>query len=180
MSATLDDTRLDEASAETQVADGSLASRIAARRAKLQANSDKVFDVPGYEGILAARYRVLGWTEMRGIGKRHERMEDEALQELYVAADNLILACDDVLEVKPDGTRESLNLRWGTALADRLGVTVPENVPGSRERQALLAIIARDTWVITHYGEVAMWQESATEDVDETVVADLGGTASSD
>jgi hypothetical protein len=158
------------------VAPASLASRVATRRATLQAQSTTTLEVPGFEGILAATYRALSWKEMRSIGLRHERLSDEALQELYVAADTLILACEDVLEVLDGGERRSLGKRWGTALAQHLGVELPEN---ANPRTALFALFSRDTDVMTHYSSLVLWQERVTEKVDETVVEDFAPAASS-
>lgn len=154
----------------------SLASRIARRRAALQGQTTKTFDVAGYKGLLAATYRKLTYTEERAIGVQHSEMPDGGDKDLTIAAHTLAVACLDVLEVQPDGTQVSLDMTWGAALADRLGIKVTD---GANARTALFAIFADDRALMEHYVDRERWQDSLTEMVDETVVQDFGMTASS-
>jgi hypothetical protein len=143
----------------------SLAERVQARRAQLEARHTLRLEPPGYSGLLSVEYRPLSYSEVRAIARRHERIQDEATQELYMAADNLIAASIDSYDISGD-EEVALGLRWGVELAHVLGfrdVVGDEFTP----RQALFACFARDTSVVTHYGQYAGWLTDVEEQLDQ-------------
>lgn len=154
----------------------SLREKVQARRAALQKDTTKAFDVPGYEGILKARYRVLTWKEIGQVGDRiakNEKDLDKATAELYIAADTLARACEAVYDADLDESRKDddplpSGSRWSPTLAHDLGFPEPQSA-----RQAIFAIIARDTQVITHYRTMMDWQDGENQRIDE----DLAGEA---
>jgi hypothetical protein len=149
----------------------SLAQRVNQRRAELQSQRTVTLDVPGYVGILAAEYRLLTWPTIRKIAHRHRKVRDEGVRELYVASDTLLLACEQVFEVKENGLSRPLGLKWGPELAVKLGV---DNLPeASTNRQALIAIFDVDSRIVGHYSEYVEWQQGEGVEVDQEVVADF-------
>jgi hypothetical protein len=153
--------------------DSSLRARIEARRKARQSQTTTTIDVPGYEGILAAEYRVLPWQTIRKNVTRHERQRDEGLREIYVAADGLLMACENLWEIKPDDTKVSLDVVWGIAAAQKLGIEV---TPGMTARQALMAIFEVDSRIVGHYSELVSWQQGENQELDEELARDFTTT----
>jgi hypothetical protein len=150
---------------------GSLQERLHQRRAEMQAQEPEEFDVPGYEGIIVARYQILPWKQHRAITARHEKSRDVAERDMYVAADTLINACVDLAEVLPDGSRKPLGYKWGVKAAQELfGVDSPLETA----RQGILACFPRDGLLMSHYGEVMQWQQGAQPKVDRELEQELG------
>lgn len=143
----------------------SLKDRVQARRKALQANHTKTFDVPGYEGILKARYRVLTLKEMtRAENRADNEKVDEETRTLYMFADVLVAACDAVLDAETD--EPAVGGKWSAALAEDLGFDV------KTPRQAVLAIIERELVLTNHYREMRAWQEGAVALVDEELAGE--------
>lgn len=152
---------------------GSLQARARHRRDRLLKHKTTIIEVPGYEGILAVEYRAISYQEGRKIAARQERQSDEALRELYIAADQLIAASVNAYEVTDDGDQKPLNMGWGVALARMLGVDIYE---GMTLRQAVMACFVRDTFLTRHWAEYTEWLGSAQVDADEEQRQDFGGT----
>lgn len=158
-----------EGRADTPKANASLREKVQARHAALQAARTTAFDVPGYEGVLRARYRVLSWKEIGRIGERILKIKDidDATRELYQAADTLILASEAVYDpeldkARKDGDPPPEGLKWCQQLAHDLGFPDPQT-----PRQAVFAIFARETQIMTHYQTVMNWQDGENVEVDE-------------
>jgi hypothetical protein len=151
----------------------SLRDKVQARRAEMQQNTTETFDVPGYEGILRVRYRVLSWKEIERIGERVAKIKDldGPTSRLYVMADTLVVASEAVYDASLDADRKDGDAppegpRWGAALAHDLGFPDPQTA-----RQGIFAIFARDTQLVTHYQTMMAWQEGENERIGE----DLAG-----
>jgi hypothetical protein len=161
---------------EAKPAPQSLREKVQARRAALQSNTTETFDVPGYEGILKVRYRVLSWREITRINERVGKIKglDDADTQLYVAADTLIVASEAVydagLDADKEGDDQPAGPKWGVQLAHDLGFPDP-----TTPRQAVFAIFARDTQVITHWQTVMGWQDGENETVDGDLVGESEG-----
>lgn len=137
----------------------SVKGRFAARRRELQ--SKTVLDplaVPGYDGLYA-RYRILGYEDMREIGLRNEEEAPSIAEgEKWTAADTLVDACVDLMEPigKDDEGRlifQSLSYRWtAQAARDLFETEVPEDATG---REALLSVFPypQDMLLMTHFQE---------------------------
>lgn len=155
----------------------SLRDKVQARRAALQADTTVTLDVPGYEGILKARYRALSLKEINKISNNVAKMKDldPSTRELYVYADSLSLACDAVYDADLDETRTDAaplpaGKRWGPALAHELGFPEPTTA-----RQAVFAIIARDTQIWSHYQSLLDWQDGENDRIDDELAGESEG-----
>jgi hypothetical protein len=155
---------------------GSLADRARQRRESIRKQNTERFTVPGYDGIIEAEYRLLDWKRIGKVQAAHDqlRRRDEDLAVLYSAADLLIAANVDIVDLTgPDP--KSLGLTWGPALARELGVEdLPDNCT---PRQALLAILVVDSRVIDHFRDYERWQQGHAPRTDEEAVRDFEGTA---
>jgi hypothetical protein len=158
---------------EAGPAPGSLAERLRERRERLERNATRTWDLPGYDGILAVKFRAVGYQTIRKIIHRHAELDDEGLMELYVACDTLMSATEETYEVgADDGKLTPLGERW-IELARRADVTLPEN---PTQRQALLALVP-DTALMTLYRRYERFLGRAAGEADEAVVRDFERTA---
>lgn len=130
--------------------------RLAQRRRELESNANFEIAVPGYQDLWA-RYRVLGYEEIRGIGVRVEEETDDSIsRERLTAASTLAEACVELLELKGRDHAnkpvfESTGCRWSaTAARDFFEVDLPEGVVA---RDAVMAIFPypRDMLMMSHF-----------------------------
>lgn len=130
-----------------RVSGESLQALLAARRQELEAKRAErmVLPVPGYEKLLAGRYRQLPFEERAKIARAHGSIEDDVAEEVAAAADLLMRACEDLLQI--NGTGEdgkpvyaSLGKTWTSdAISELFGV---EAQPSAR--QTLLTVLDSD------------------------------------
>jgi hypothetical protein len=160
---------------ETPEATGSLAARATARRQEISERKSLVLEVPGYEGLLAVEYRALAYHEGRKIAARHQRQHDDAVREIYIAADQLIRASVNSYELREDGTSIELGIGWGRELAERLGIKIHDTTTA---RQAVLACFPSDVLLTRHFVEYGEWLQDTQSDVDDEQRADFLPTAS--
>lgn len=136
----------------------SLKERLAKRRKELESEANFELPVPGYDGLWA-RYRVLGYEEIRGIGLRiEEEAADQTSAERLTAAETLAEACIELLEHVGADDRgkpvfESLGKRWSAATVNEFfGASLPDGVIA---RDAVLAVFPypRDMLMMSHFQE---------------------------
>lgn len=133
----------------------SLADRVAAKRREVEARRQARFilPVPDYQELLAVKYRKLLWEERMDIIERDGGTD--TAERVTAAADMLIAACEDLLEV--DGTNgngepvyKPLGKRWSTpAIIEYFGIGLPEN---ATVRHALREALGSDA-LMTHFAE---------------------------
>jgi hypothetical protein len=142
----------------------SLRERVQARREALQAQQSITLDVPGYNGELRARYRLIDFREARRINERIDTLRDldSATRELYIAADTLVIACEAVLDAEGHEFDP-----WSPELAHSLGFPDPQTA-----RQAVFAVIFRDHWVIQHAIEFETWVAGEVQAVTEELAGE--------
>lgn len=162
-----------EEAGEEQLIDGasSLSTRMKARSEELERQVSEVFEIPGWEDVLAVELNMVGWKKLRVIGQRNRKVKDLPTQELYVAIDQLITATDGFFEVFGD-ERKSINDTW-VSLARRTGKPLPDNLT---PRQAVLALVG-DTRVMALYNSWQEWLQGERREVDEEVVRDFERTS---
>lgn len=128
---------------------GSLSSRIAARRAERDRKRKELLTIPvnGYEDLFAAIYRRLPFEERGDVAKKHPGIGDDTTDEVGAAADTLINACQDVLEVVGKDEQgkpmyQSLGKRWtSSSIAELFEL---ELAPKTTARQAMLTAFDSD------------------------------------
>lgn len=114
---------------------GSLSERLTQIRKDRERKRGSIITIPveGTDGLLAASYRRLSFEEKSDIAKRHDGIGTDGSDEVAAAADLLINACQDLLEVvgkDADGKPEyrSLGKRWTTTtISELFGIELPEN-----------------------------------------------------
>lgn len=152
--------------------DGSLRGRVATRRSELRDQRPIELDVPGYKGILRARYRTLDYPAVRAIGERHKNVRSRPEAELKIAADTLCAACDCLLAVSEDGAARETQFRWDWETARKLFEIPAGEVPDDAlPRVALQRIVPHSTALMLHYAEY----DSRSRGVDDEVAEEIQG-----
>lgn len=141
--------------------------RIRQRYTTGSANDTTDIDVPGYEGDVAVRYRVLPFEDARRIEMAAAREPDSnAYRELRVMMDELIHACDSIIVRVEGGDMVPLTdngdlIRFDSRLAEAFGLDYAEEA-----RDVLLGLFAapvtvgRDRgphMVARHYEDYLSW-----------------------
>lgn len=136
---------------------GSLLDSIRARHAKLAADDaqHELFDIPGYDGQLVARYRRLTFEEMTEV-RRH------ATNVVEYNADFLTAACDELLFCDRDGNlvapSDTGPVRYDRQWAELLGLQLPD---GAGAREVVRATVALGDHALNdHSGEVSEWMRT--------------------
>jgi hypothetical protein len=149
-----------------------LRTRLRRHRAKLAADSTKLFVLPGYDkdnpelgGELLARYRRMGFEELaeafKGVGE-----SSEPGKIVTANAQFLIDCCDEILFRDHSGLRPlvpgakttfTINLDTSESLATFLGI---ENRPTARD-QLVEVFGGNELTVNQHSGDVHRWMISA-------------------
>lgn len=154
----------------------SLQSLLAARRQVLEAQRAErmVLPIPGYEKLLAGRYRQLPFEEKAKIARRHEQIGEDGGEsdEIAAAADLLINACEDLLQVtgvgedgKPQYT--SLGKKWIPAdIAELFGVEAQPTA-----RLTLMSVLDSDA-IIQHLGDYHRASLAISAEGDEVVMGE--------
>lgn len=151
---------------------GSLKARMGRRGRELESQRSEVFEVPGYDEIIAVELRMLGYEESRKIGQRVARHTREvAMQELYAFCDQILAATEGFFEVDGD-RRVPIDATWTSLARDASPVKLPEELT---PRQALISLVGdrRVAYLFTAWEE---WMRGERSDVDEEVVRDFGTT----
>ena len=119
----------------------SLQERAAARRQQLEQDHSFVLPLPGYEDMFAVRYRALSYGEMWRISDKNGALPNSPETDMANFADLLINGCVEFLEVKPDGSYQSLGHKWGDAkgINESFGLGLPE---GATARECVFAVFS--------------------------------------
>jgi hypothetical protein len=149
---------------------GSLSSRMKKRAEQRDSQQTEKFPLPGWDDMLAVELRSLGYTTIRKVISRNERVRNEAQRELYSIADQLLLATVGLYEIVDDEF-VALSDDW-VMLAKRL----PDCPDSVTPRQAILFLIGEEriAFLAEEYGR---WARSVRGDLDEEVSRDFPTTA---
>lgn len=118
----------------------SLKDKVAARRRQLEQTNTITLPIPGYEDLLAARYKPLGFEPTMKIVERNEKL-GTADQVVANAADSLVVACEEILEIVGEDDNgpiyQSTGHKWTTnGVREIFDVDLPD---GTTARDAILA-----------------------------------------
>lgn len=153
---------------------GSLMATLRAKREALGAERRLELDIPGYAGLLVARYKPVEWDVVSKIGDRVNR-SNSARSEVFGAADLLIACCEEILTRKGEelvplneapeleaSLREVLGdqpVRYEQRLADAF------QYEAVTAREVVIGLFRNDYALIDQHREVLNWlRESGDED----------------
>jgi hypothetical protein len=138
--------------------------------------------IPGYDGLLVARYGPLPWEELQALLDRLERSGQDYDEELKANIDGLIRACDRIMVRQDDGELVSLadqlreqgeevrtesgEIRFDHKLVEVLELDVPSDADA---RQVVLAAFAGavspENAVTQHATAIGIWMSGASREV---------------
>lgn len=154
---------------------GSVLERLKRRREQLGADRTEVFDIPGYNGELAARYKPVDFEMLKKLLNKIDRSKNPRI-ELLVMADILIMACDEIL-VRADGKLGPLDpkadepVRYDDRLAEFFGFEA------ANARQVVFGVFNNDIAIPSHHKEVLDWMQGVTQENTEDLLGESQGDA---
>lgn len=169
------------------VAPDSVLTQLRELRTELQQERHIDLDVPGYKGVLRARYRPLSYERLRAITERSQKTTGTAAgKELALAADALVEACEAMLVRQDDGSYEPLEddgipVRYDHRLASALNISNPEGDGQTEPRMVLYETFGglpngADMRVVMHFQQFSEFQGMIESEVDESLVGESRGT----
>jgi|SRR6188768_1313726 hypothetical protein len=137
-------------------ADQSFMDKLRARRTAIANETTKVFDVPGYDGLLQATYKRMEYKDVMAIVRRVQST-DKSQEVLNAHADLIIRAVTSIDAV--DGSHISDG--YDITLAGYFGIV------SERAREILSHVIANDLAMAAHSNQVLAWMQSSQPEIAE-------------
>ena len=137
---------------------------------------EEVFPVPGWESVAAVRLRVVGFEALDKIVMRHQRVRNQAMQKLYTAADQLLIATTGFYEVV-DGTIPAPSedpvegMTWSTLARAGIKTLGMEATP----RQAMIRLVG-DERLPFFWNDWLEWVKSERNDPEDDILKDFPTT----
>lgn len=144
---------------------GSPIEALRAKREELRSRKTEIFHVPGYDGLLAVEYRLLGYDAAREIGRKH-RQKNDPRRLINSQIDTLIAACVNFHYVDKDGKYQTLDgdnvVRYDKRLAEILEIEDHDSA-----RQIVLGVFQNEIALIDHHVTVMDWMRTGVREEDE-------------
>lgn len=158
---------------------GSLAAQIKEKRQELSQARHLDLEIPGYNGLLVARYVPVDWDEMKKIAEKVERSKNPR-KELLAHADTLIIACDEIF-ARQDGELVPLHKAFGLPDAEPVGYDdrlagCLDIADATTARQVLLRTFENDLAVTAQHNVVAEWMQESRQEDDEDFLGESQST----
>lgn len=158
-------------------AEGSVLAQIRQRREELKRDRHIDLDVPGFDGLLVARYQPLAYRKLREIIQRAEKQHrsDPAMEELAGAADVLNNACAGLFvreggEVVPVTHNGEPVMRFDRECAAALGLDQEQTA-----REVLFDVFPDEFSVLIQYKAFSEWQARTEPEASEELVGESEG-----
>jgi hypothetical protein len=146
------------------------ADRLRARHQRLQQAHHEDIDVPGYDGDLVGRYKIIPPDELRKRARLIAKVPPEQRSEI-AAIDQIIAACDSLWSRGDDGQLESLlpdddtPVRYDQRLAGILGID------SDKPRQIVREVFTVDgdlnlPALEQHANDIGLWIKDVSPEVD--------------
>jgi hypothetical protein len=137
----------------------------------------KDLDIPGYDGLLMARFRPYQMSKSeRAANSLRERAERGDPVILDVACDTLVHACSEILVRKnkdsdPISIDDEVPVRFDTRLSEVLGLGVPEP-PKGKARDVVKALFFTEQGIVAMAMTVDAWLRDVYKEVDEELLGE--------
>lgn len=143
-----------------------LIGRLRQRREQLGEGRSEVWDVPGYEGELAARYKYVPLDQLGRGSQQLAKVKDPTRRNLLAACDTLVACCDELLirvhgELRPL-SQDGVPIKFGD---DRLGKEL--DFEHKAARQDVIQTFNNEYALMRQAVEVSRWLEGQSNDLDE-------------
>lgn len=156
-------------------AQGSILSRLAARRAELAAGRSPLdLEIPGYSGELWCRYRFVEYERVAKIATKLEKVKDEATRNLLACQDTLITCCEEILVRDKNGGLVSLAGELGDGKPVRFDLRLAEVLAFDAEnaRDVVRGVFENDFALIGQAAEVTTWLGTESPEVDAELLGE--------
>jgi hypothetical protein len=148
---------------------GSMMDQLRRKRHELEGRKTVDIDVPGYDGMLVAEYRIIGTKELEQIGTKIEReFKAQGDRMLFAAIDGLLKACVQ-LYYSRDGDKVPISESFGP---DEPPVTFDSrlaeffNLNTESARDTLYAVFAENEIAIMQHSEkLGRWLGDTSREV---------------
>lgn len=164
-------------------AGNSMMDALRAKHRRITESLTKDIALPGYDGVLVARYRVLDFQqEIAKIGKRVEvEFKTQAEQALYGAIDTMVLACKELGMWDRDSEEDDhfvsyqsiigldAPVRYGPSLVEAMGW---EKIDTARD-VVFKVFGGVETMILGHGAQLNAWFGNVTGDQSETFLGGL-------
>jgi hypothetical protein len=155
------------------VQESSVIDRLREQRKKIGEQRSLDLDIPGYDGVLVARYNRLEWDDLKKIGKKADDSRHPR-KELMSHCDVLIKACEQIM-IRKDGLLEPITnaypevgeepVRYDARLAVILDIELKER-QGART-VVIAAFGGNEVAVTAQQTELVEWVQSSNTADDE-------------
>lgn len=158
--------------------DSSMLGKLRQRREQLSQDREPLeLPIPGYNGDLVAKYRVLPWQEIRLAAEKADR-DKSPLSELMAACDMLIKSCVGMYVQGNDGLEPidadaAAPVGYDARLAGLLGYEA------ETAREVIRRLFNNDLALAAHHADVAEWWQSTGQEDEERFVGEHGRTSTS-
>lgn len=136
----------------------------------------KDLDIPGYDGLIVARFRPYQMSKSERASKSlRERAQRGDPVILDVSCDTIAHACSEIMVRKPDGTIVSIDedvpVRFDQRLSELLGLNVPPP-PQGRARDVIKAMFFTEHGIVAMAMTVDAWLRDVYKEVDEDLLGE--------
>jgi hypothetical protein len=157
---------------------------IKAKRRQLGEERLLTLAIPGYDGLLLARYHYIDgmYDDLKKIVDKADRSKNPR-RELYAQIDILILACKEILVKAPEDDMADENglvaidpettTRFDSHLAEIL------EFDAKRSRDVVYAIFQNGLTIAQQHNEIMEWAASNQVEIDEETAGESKGTTQS-
>ncbi len=151
--------------------EGSILNAIRSKRQAMSKDRKTIIDIPGYDGMLVAEYRVIPYDQMSKLMNKAASAKDSQ-GELNAVTDVLVRACHQILVRDESGKLEPLNeavpefgddpVRYDLRLAQAAEVT------GDRARLICQNVFNNDLALVDHNNTLVEWMKSSEREEADT------------
>lgn len=164
---------------ETSDARANLLSQVREQREAVRSEHIKYLDIPGYNGLLVAKFRPypVSKGESKTLAIARSRGDNNPVL-LGMSCDNLINACEEILLRNAKGDLIQIDdeafppIAFDVRLADHLGFEAKS------ARQVLVGLFPTEQSIVAMSGEVSQWLQDTTRDADNELLGESLGTES--
>lgn len=124
--------------------------------------------IPGYRGMLIARFRWVPVSDLASTAKSLRAIKDATQQQLAAAADALV-ACNDEILVRVDDKLESLTHEGlPVTFANGVGLTLALGLPKpTSARECVFSVFGNEYGMVDVATKLMGWLEDTSREVDE-------------
>lgn len=168
-----------EAPANGHIEGSAIIDRLREQHGELSEDRHTDIEIPGYNGLLWCRYRLVDWDRLKEIQDNMTRSKNPR-KELHSQADTLAEACDqflvkkgqDLIPLNEEAGTGDAPVRYDTKLAAIIGFDPLDHKGRPTARTCVLRLFNNDFAVSIHHNEVMEWMREARPEEDERLVGE--------